>query len=365
MALVHRGVKSVLGLATALTALVSVNAAAQTDKDYWRWFEVEVLVFKQTATDQSGENFSLTMQPIAVNKSRDLLTPHYSQQNRSLRSALPVCEAFSEQNWQIDIACRYDNEEQWIPIAGNPFAPEHRLSEMASTEVVIDGPGGDVTKASQPFLMPADALELSPIRTELERKGQAKPLLHLAWRQPVFTRGVGRKMRLFGGKNYGNDFFYNGFPKEQEQLDTPLASAGQEQRMDKIQRLFGVIESGTEPFISSGDNIPVRPPLTAAGNPQLAWEFDGLMHIFLVGNYLHIDGEFNLREQDKIKRIANDLETQAAYALNGASKQTPYLRSYYFSQLRRVISHETHYFDHPKLGVVVQIRRTDLSAPRY
>ena len=89
------------------------------------------------------------------------------------------------------------------------------------------------------------------------------------------------------------------------------------------------------------------------------------MHIFLVGNYLHIDGEFNLREQDKIKRIANDLETQAAYALNGASKQAPYLRSYYFSQLRRVISHETHYFDHPKLGVVVQIRRTDLSAPRY
>lgn len=365
MALVHRGLKSVLGLVTALTALVSVSAAAQPDKEYWRWFEVEVLIFKQTATDQSGENFSLTMQPIAVDKSRDLLTPHYNQQNSSLSDALPACETFSQQKLKIDVACQDENDKQWIPITERPFEPEDRLSEVALTEVVVDGPGGDIEQASQPFLMPADTFELSSIRTELEHKGQAKSLLHLAWRQPIFSRGVGRKMRLFGGQNYSNDFFYSGFHKEQEPLDTPLSTAGQQQRMDNIQHLLNVIESGKEPFISSENNTPVRAPLLAARHPALAWEFDGLMHIFLVGNYLHIDGEFNLREQDKIEHIANDLETQAAHALNSASKQTPYLRSYYFSQLRRVISHETHYFDHPKIGVVVQIRRTDLSAPRH
>jgi len=365
MALVHRGLKSVLGIATALTALVSVEALAQSDKDYWRWFEVEVLVFKQTAADRSGENFSLTMQPVAVDRSRDLLTPHYSHKNRALRSALPVCEKLSEQQWQIDISCQYENEDQWIPIAGNPFAPDHLLSDLVSTQVVIDGPGGDINSASQPFLMPENALELSSIRTELERKGQAKSLLHLAWRQPVFSRGVGRKLRLFGGKNYGNEFFYNGFSKERNELNTPLSNASQKQRMDNIQRLLDVIESGSEPFTSSDEKASVRPPLKEAGHPDLAWEFDGLMHIFLVGNYLHIDGEFNLREKDEIKHIADNLEAQASYAVNGESEHVPYLRSYYFSQLRRVISHETHYFDHPKLGVVVQIRRTDLSAPRY
>lgn len=365
MALVHRGLKSVLGLATALMALVSVEAVAQSDKDYWRWFEVEVLVFKQTATDQSGENFSLTMQPITIAGSHDLLTPYHSQQNRSLRAALPICETLSEQEWQLDLACQYEDEDQWLPIAGNPFAPSHALSEMTYTEVVIDGPGGDIETASQPFLMSEDTLELSPIRTELNSKGQGKPLLHLAWRQPVFTRKHARKFRLFGGKNYSDEFFYNGFSQEREKLSTPLSSASQQQRMDNIQRLLNVIDSGTEPFHRLNETTPVRPPLMAAGQPDLSWEFDGLMQIFLVGNYLHIDGEFNLRETDRIERIANDIEEQASLALNNASEQIPYLRSYYFSQLRRVISHETHYFDHPKLGVVVQIRRTDLSAPRY
>lgn len=365
MALVHRGLKSVLGLATALTVLVSFEAAAQPDKDYWRWFEVEVLIFKQNAADQSGESFPLTIHPIAVDGSRDLLTPYHSQQNRSLRDALPACVPLSENQWQIDIACQYDNEDQWVPIPGNPFAPEHPLSELASTEVVIDGPGGDIETASQPFLMPEDVLELSPIRTELERNGQADPLLHLAWRQPVFTRNTGKKYRLFGGKNYSNDFFYSGFPKEQRSLGTPLSSASQQQRMDNIQSLLNAIDSGAEPFSGLNQKALVRPPLVAAGYPELAWQFDGLMHIFLVGNYLHIDGEFNLRETDRIERTANDMEAQAFLALNQASEHIPYLRSYYFSQLRRVISHETHYFDHPKLGVVVQIRRTDLSAPRY
>ncbi|MCK7458327.1 peptidoglycan binding protein CsiV [Idiomarina aminovorans] len=365
MALVHRGLKSVLGLITALIALVSAEAAAQSGKDYWRWFEVEVLIFKQTATDQSGENFSLTLQPISIAGSQDLLTPHHSLKNRSLRSALPTCEPLSEGNWQLDVACQYENEDQWIPITGNPFAPSPVLSEVTSTAVVIDGPGGDIKTASQPFLMPEEVLELSPIRTQLDKKGQAKSLLHLAWRQPVFTRNHARKFRLFGGKNYSDEFFYNGFPREQAKLNTPLSSASQQQRMDNIESLLKVIDSGAEPFRRLNETTPVRPPLIAADQPHLSWEFDGLMQIFLVGNYLHINGEFNLRETDRIERIANNIEEQASLALNNASEQIPYLRSYYFSQLRRVISHETHYFDHPKLGVVVQIRRTDLSAPRY
>lgn len=365
MALVHRRLKLILGLTTALMALVSVEAIAQPSKDYWRWFEVEVLVFKHATTPQSDEDFSLTMHPIAVDGSRNLLTPYFSQQNRTLRNTLPICNELSERNWQIDIACQYENEDQWIPIPGNPFAPHHTLADLSSTEVVIDGPGGDINTASQPFLMPEDVLKLSPIRTELTATGQAEPLLHLAWRQPVFKRDIGRKYRLFGGKNYSDEFFYSGFPKEQTSLTTPLSSASQQQRMDNIESLLNMIESGAEPFSKPNSETPIRPPLVAAGYPNLAWQFDGLMHIFLVGNYLHIDGEFNLREPARIEHLANDLAAQASLALNDASEYIPYLRSYYFSQLRRVISHETHYFDHPKLGVVVQIRRTDLSAPRY
>lgn len=365
MAFVNPGLKSVLTLAAALTAFVSADVKAQSNTDHWRWFEVEVLVLKHTGNTASKETFPLTVDPIAVDRSRDVLTPYYGHKSRALRSALPTCEQLADNHWQINLGCQYDNEDNWLPIPGNPFAPKNPLANLAHADVVIDGPGGDIHNAAQPFLMPKEVLELSETRTTLQTKGQAEPLLHLAWRQPVFTRGVGRKYRLFGGKNFSDRFFYNGFPKEQHRLNTPLSSASQEQRMDNIEQLIALIDTGKEPFDNTDNQTPIRPPLTAAGLPQLAWEFDGLIHIFLVGNYLHIDGDFNLREPHNIKRIANNLDEQASLALNHASDSVDYLRGYHFSQLRRVISHETHYFDHPKLGVVVQIRRTDLSAPRY
>ena len=43
---------------------------------------------------------------------------------------------------------------------------------------------------------------------ETERRwssAAAQPLLHLAWRQPVFGRDDGYKFHLYGGKNFAID----------------------------------------------------------------------------------------------------------------------------------------------------------------
>lgn len=98
--------------------------------------------------------------------------------------------------------------------------------------------------------------------------------------------------------------------------------------------------------------------------PNQVWELDGLLHIYLVGNYLHIDSNFNLREETLAKEATPNMAAQAEHALQGKVTEQEFLRAYKFSQVRRVISHETHYFDHPKMGIVVQIRRTDKSARR-
>ena len=364
MASVTSLIKHSLIAAIVVAATYPVSAKALPDKDYWRWFEVEVLVFKQRIADQSSEQFQLSPAHIESRRERDLLSRFLNQSPRALISGLPVCES-SETTWRMDIACRFENEEQWIPIAGNPFAPKPPLMNLAKTPVVIDGKGGDINTAAAPFLVPAEKLELNEIRTELIKKGQATPLLHMAWRQPVFKKGVGPKYRLFAGTNYSNDFFYDGFPKQDEEFVAPLRNPNANNVRTDIEQLFDLIESGQQPF-KPVSKLP-QPEQTPSLNRKhpLVWEFDGLIDIYLIGNYLHIDGEFNLREIDNLKRIGNSIEEQATLALTGAQTNTEFLRSYYFSQLRRVISHETHYFDHPKLGVVVQIRRTDLSAPRY
>ena len=93
------------------------------------------------------------------------------------------------------------------------------------------------------------------------------------------------------------------------------------------------------------------------------WELDGTLHIYLVGNYLHIDSDLELREPQRVQFNQRELAAQIEQALQ-PQLDSKFLRSYRLNQLRRVISHETHYFDHPRLGLVVQIRRTELSARR-
>ncbi len=137
--------------------------------------------------------------------------------------------------------------------------------------------------------------------------------------------------------------------------------------MQRIQQLLTLIENGAEPFArpdTQASGLPDRPVQYPSGIPTDVWEFDGLMHIYLVGNYLHINGEFNLREEVRVPLQATSLEAQADAALRAEESTASFLRGYYFNQLRRVISHEKHYFDHPEFGVIVEIRRTDLSSRR-
>ncbi|WP_024597374.1 CsiV family protein, partial [Pseudoalteromonas sp. AC163] len=64
------------------------------------------------------------------------------------------------------------------------------------------------------------------------------------------------------------------------------------------------------------------------------WELDGLFKIHL-RHYLYITANFDISQ----KLENGDIESAR------------------FSQFRRVISGEVHYFDHPRMGMIVQIRK--------
>lgn len=348
-----------------LVASIGSAFAKLPDPNYWRWFEVEVLLFKHTTEQSIEEQFPLAIEALPVNTANDLLSRHFNREFIALRNGLGECQRwpelgqFSEFNWQFD--CYYADEDRWIPIPNSPFARDSQLSLTAVTPVVIDGEGGNIETARNAFLMPSSTHVLGETRTELARKGLAKPLLHVAWRQPVFREAQNYMFRLFGGQQYTEAFTYDGYQKvpdnRSQQHDDSLPV------MERVQALLSQVESNQLQFNS--DTAPLPPKLNDPSYPQQVWELDGLLHIFLIGNYLHIDNQFNLREPDQINLTPSDLVNQAELALSGKSAEQPFLRAYHFDQRRRVISHETHYFDHPKVGMVIQIRRTDLSAPRY
>lgn len=332
--------------------------------DYWRWFEVEVLVFKHTREQAINEQFPLSVTPVPVSNANDLLSSFVSRDYANLRSALPLCNDWPElgavSQVELSLSCGWDDESVWIPIPGNPLAPAPALLSLAATPVVIDGEGGDINSASRAFLQPASTHELTETRQQLSRKGLAEPLLHMAWRQPVFTEQHNYQLRLFGGQQFSQQFRYDGYLRTES---TPKPIMDQQLSVANIEQLLARIESQPNLFSQSRQDWPARLP--TAQQLDNVWELDGLLHIFLIGNYLHIDHRLNFREPSELALTPLTLKEQAVAILNDQPKQQPFLRSYHFDQRRRVISHETHYFDHPKVGMIVQIRRTDLSAPRY
>ncbi|RUO31459.1 hypothetical protein CWE12_00185 [Aliidiomarina sedimenti] len=391
------------GFSTCLTTLCAsallISATAHADDQPGadlRWFEVEVLVFKQDPQRHADEEyFPLQIRPVPLQNHLDLLNDYRRDQLAPALEIIPTCTEDDENHWfevvqrlrilsepafitgqrQKMSLCRDSIEEALITgafgISGAAGSPRAEIREVAAQQ--INGEGGDIYSTESPFLMPTESFELNSLRQQLERQRGKSTLLHTSWRQPVYSRNQGRKIRLFGGQNYTSEYDYLGFAHDFDRVvadrsDNPNYLLQQQNApLERIQSLLNLIEQGQTPF-SRPDRqtagLPERPANPSANLPQDVWEFDGLMHIYLVGNYLHIDGEFNLREEVQVPLQATSLEAQANAALRQEEAAASFLRGYYFNQLRRVISHETHYFDHPNFGILVQIRRTDLSSRR-
>jgi hypothetical protein len=116
------------------------------------------------------------------------------------------------------------------------------------------------------------------------------------------------------------------------------------------------------------------------------WQLDGEITVYLRNinrvPYLHIDSNLDYRQPifdsnkaPKIQGSSTALPDQSAVVLNQLQPRSPqpnslqpitlqpnsqklnFLQSVNFNQLRRVISKQVHYFDHPLFGMVVRLNR--------
>lgn len=92
--------------------------------------------------------------------------------------------------------------------------------------------------------------------------------------------------------------------------------------------------------------------------PLQPWSIDGLFKVHL-DHYLYIDTEFNIIEPTTASPMLSTKQ-KLANKEKAASDQNKVIS---FKQDRRVITGEIHYFDHPHIGMVVQIRRFDPTKP--
>jgi hypothetical protein len=261
-------------------------------------------------------------------------------------------------------------------------------------------------KKRSAFLLPTSNMQMSDLYNKINKQRDITPILHLKWRQEVkFGRDKGQTFRLFAGENFAEQFDVNGMPlvDDTDSLFDSLSSATDESYIPE-QELVGLTpeqqqvllarfndtssEAVTEDLFARiatalEDDTPIKieygdvqteqqtPDIDPAMLKEL-WQLDGGITVYLrnIGRipYLHIDSNLDFRQPmfdpkqaPQITGSSDDVSKQGAIVVNplqqAVSLQPNYLHSVNFNQLRRVISKQVHYFDHPLFGMVVRIDR--------
>ncbi|QBY03169.1 hypothetical protein E2K93_01745 [Thalassotalea sp. HSM 43] len=383
---------------TALTVLAPVlfassHAMAQTNdtKDNARWFEIEVILLEQLQ-DKSriNENFdvlSLNNQALTRKAHLDLVADqlnqvvNYKNQLSDCKNTIDFStiggmpeDEFMDTEYepvteQGDASAITNNEQAK---AAEPLFNDDLLTGDSATSLTDNGCGFAFSEeahleseyyeiphivtakedvyANVPYLLDQSSLKLSHIRKAMARSKNFRPLLHMGWRQIGEPVNQATPVRIIAGENSQLIDSEGNQTVEAEKL---TASQAQQLIQNHIQQAITAARSSNdtsaevrhvrdntlEPLIEEAQIVDVDLGIDSIdfgddNKDQQVFKIDGLFRVHL-DHYLFINAHFDvLDENDKGETI-----------------------SIPFKQNRRVISGEVHYFDHPYMGMIVQIRR--------
>lgn len=202
-----------------------------------------------------------------------------------------------------------------------------------------------------PHILPIGEQRLRDFANKIERIRGHQVLHHTVWRQEVvFGKDTAPSMRLVAGENFMASFLASQAHKDNSaEDDLDLSATNPLTTTEPETDFFNQLQQAL-----SDDQMVDINALLASAKPSdeddietynAEWELDGEFKVFLQYinrvPYLHVDSEL-------VFQRLNPIQTE---------NQLPDLQRIPFKQLRRVISKQVHYFDHPLFGLVVQIRR--------
>ncbi|WP_221073893.1 CsiV family protein [Agarivorans aestuarii] len=339
----------------AVVSLISLPSFAQEEP---RWFDIEVIFFKRNVSVESSQEYWPQPQSLNASTSEPLLAPLFG----------------CSEEQEPCIAPRFDK----LPVS-------------------IDGRGWPISGATKRQMLSKEQLELNEEFAKLSQHAAFTPLLHLGWREIVAPRNRAKHYQVQAGEDFSTRF-------NQEGRLLGSVSFSNEQYLEESQS-----------FDLAAENISLfDEPTTAVGaydlEPELAaaiWELEGGIRVYLQ-HYLYIESELLLKrpvevelllnepepqleqpaelplqqtviaeettvevpanvavaevvvpsEEQQVVVLSADTETVEQGSLISEYQSEEQLHSFKFDQKRRVRSGEIHYFDHPLMGMLIQIRRS-------
>jgi len=263
---------------------------------------------------------------------------------------------------------------------------------ISQVPTVIDAPDYDTSNADDSaYLLSASKFQLNDIVSQLKRSRNFRPLLHMGWRLVPQSRINAIPLHIYAGNNLTWHYqqqlanYQQQLQQAQQQADNlasndPLPTPPpSDKTQQSIQQIIDVLTSQrlseqqmlTE--LSTMDNHFAKSSTTTSSDstantfglippkaPLQPWYVDGYLTIHL-NHYLYINADFSIMNKTLAEQATDKLEPTSQAATNAKNQSSTTaingLNTIHFTQDRRVISQEIHYFDHPYLGMIIQIRR--------
>ena len=407
-----------------------------------RWFEIEVIIFERTHQQNTREQFKQPIQSLHQAKQWNLIPKILQPDISLLVDALPICwqqlDPFHEDNDKLvesasaedffqlyqlyqsliaeewvftDELCKMPSEQLsafWTMIENPTFLSKQTQRHIPIDNIPTQIVGGDHDDFHSVYVIDQHNLQLTEHFQTLTINRSTQPLLHIGWRFPGRSERKAQAFYLIAGKNYTEDYYYDGQPKQpfEEQankMNQEMGIADKEGNLadsrnsisqyDPIETeksnlalFMAQLEQGAKiDFINNSLIIPEDNPF-----PDETWTLDGYIKVHL-NHYLYLDTELNYRLEaskeinpkaflhDSLMAKSNQSSPSASSIMVNTIQQEAniesdliasdqpvntnnlvnikYLQHFPLKQRRRSYSGDIHYIDHPKIGILFQIRK--------
>ena len=368
--------------------LVNFTAAAQDSSSSQWWFNVELIVFKRALLPDNNENFGDALDINSADKyaknisrfSNNLL--YFSALKNTawftnMQNTLPLCQQISPLAAGIDEHLGLNlHSQQTMPSHLNHLLHNGNISELhiklstitstlnrlASSKVSLSCLQQASSATLTQFILPnigprlfsdnsyfqgreqllaQSDLVLEEFAKNIFAQRDISPLLYTAWRQEV---EFGIENADFFRVRAGNLLETTPNKNDEKWRNTQQSSTAAQTLNNDVDFFDSLrqklISNETVDWLEiEADKQPENTDFVS----QKQYEIDGKIKVYLdyVNQipYLHIDTVFN------------------HFSVNIDDKGNSQLSAFPSKQLRRVISKQIHYFDHPAFGIIVRLER--------
>ncbi|CAH6905362.1 conserved exported hypothetical protein [Vibrio chagasii] len=182
-------------------------------------------------------------------------------------------------------------------------------------------------------MLPYSEYKLTPQKDKLKQHAGFEVLMHTAWRQGDQGKSSAPVFHIQAGKDFSKQFNADGSEKG---AVTASADGFQEETIDKpLYELDGKLQIYVQHYLYAETTLDLKAP--------------SVREVKLQEQQIELDSP--------VSGAKSNVQVGNLTEISPTVQVEEFLKSYRMDQKRRMRSTETHYLDHPLLGMVIQVRR--------